>query len=70
MFLDIVKINCSYVRVSFCHLLQGVKSPVLRTMLEESKLKNGFRCIKISGVPPEATQMFIRFLYSSRYAIA
>ncbi|GJM92222.1 hypothetical protein PR202_ga08664 [Eleusine coracana subsp. coracana] len=47
----------------------GVKSPVLRTMLEESKLKNGFRCIRISGVPPEATHMFVRFLYSSRYDI-
>ncbi|KAK3162704.1 hypothetical protein QOZ80_1BG0092690 [Eleusine coracana subsp. coracana] len=45
----------------------GVKSPVLRTMLEESKLKNGFRCIRISGVPPEATHMFVRFLYSSRF---
>ncbi|KAJ1286605.1 hypothetical protein BS78_03G365100 [Paspalum vaginatum] len=45
----------------------GVKSPVLRTMLEEAELKNGFRCIRISGVPSEAVQVFIRFLYSSRF---
>ncbi|KAL6840327.1 hypothetical protein ACP4OV_030137 [Aristida adscensionis] len=45
----------------------GVKSPVLRTMLEESEPKHGFRCIRISGVPSEAAHVFIRFLYSSRF---
>ncbi|KAF8642761.1 hypothetical protein HU200_067143 [Digitaria exilis] len=45
----------------------GVKSPVLRAMLEEAKLKHGFRCIRISGAPSEAVRVFIRFLYSSRF---
>lgn len=45
----------------------GVKSPVLRAMLEESRPENGFRRIRISGAAPEATRMFVRFLYSSRF---
>lgn len=45
----------------------GVKSPVLRAMLEDAKLKHGFRCIRISGAPSEAVHVFIRFLYSSRF---
>ena len=36
-------------------------------MLEEAKLKDGFRRIRISGAPAEAVRVFIRFLYSSRY---
>ncbi|CAD6235540.1 unnamed protein product [Miscanthus lutarioriparius] len=45
----------------------SVKSPVLRAMLEEAKLKDGFRRIRISGAPAEAVRVFIRFLYSSRF---
>lgn len=45
----------------------GIKSPVLRTMLEEAKVQHGFRCILISGVPSEAVYVFIRSLYSSRF---
>ncbi|XP_062228266.1 BTB/POZ and TAZ domain-containing protein 3 isoform X5 [Phragmites australis] len=44
----------------------GVKSPVLRAMLEEAKLKHGLPCIRIPGAPSEAVRVFIRFLYSSR----
>ncbi|NP_001146664.1 TAZ transcription factor [Zea mays] len=45
----------------------GVKSPVLRAMLEEARLRDGFRCIRVSGAPSEAVRVFIRFLYSSRF---
>ncbi|XP_062228221.1 BTB/POZ and TAZ domain-containing protein 3 isoform X2 [Phragmites australis] len=45
----------------------GVKSPVLRAMLEEAKLKHGLPCIRIPGAPSEAVRVFIRFLYSSRF---
>ncbi|RCV28524.1 hypothetical protein SETIT_5G411200v2 [Setaria italica] len=45
----------------------GVKSPVLRAMLEDAELTNGFRCIRISGAPSGAVHVFIRFLYSSRF---
>lgn len=45
----------------------GVKSPVLRALIEEAEPKHGFRCIRISGVPSEAVRVFIRFLYSSRF---
>ncbi|KAL6616524.1 hypothetical protein ACP70R_038794 [Stipagrostis hirtigluma subsp. patula] len=47
----------------------GVKSPVIRVMLEDAELKHGFRCIRISGAPSEALPVFIRFLYSSREAM-
>lgn len=46
---------------------QGMRSPVLRSLLEGAKLKGGFRCIKIHGVPTEAARVFLRFLYSSWY---
>jgi len=46
---------------------QGVTSSVLRSMVEGAKVKGGFRCIKIHGVPSEAVRAFIRFLYSSWY---
>jgi hypothetical protein len=36
-------------------------------MLEEARLRDGFRCIRVSGAPSEAVRVFIRFLYSSRY---
>nr|XP_010908694.1 BTB/POZ and TAZ domain-containing protein 3 isoform X2 [Elaeis guineensis] len=45
----------------------GITSPVLRNMLELAREKEGFRCIKIPGVPSEAARAFIRFLYSSCY---
>ncbi|KAM3353223.1 hypothetical protein ACQJBY_024411 [Aegilops geniculata] len=45
----------------------GIRSPVLRSMLEEAQVENGFRNILISGVPSEAARVFIRFLYSSRF---
>jgi hypothetical protein len=45
----------------------GIASPVLRTMLKESRRKNNRRSISIRGVPSEAVRVFIRFLYSSRY---
>nr|BAC06244.1 P0696G06.1 [Oryza sativa Japonica Group] len=45
----------------------GIKSPVLRAMLEEAKVQGGIRHILIPGVPSEAVHVFIRFLYSSRF---
>ncbi|XP_077229115.1 BTB/POZ and TAZ domain-containing protein 3-like [Tasmannia lanceolata] len=43
----------------------GIASPVLRNLLEQAKVKEGFRCVKIPGVPSEAVRAFVRFLYSS-----
>ncbi|XP_050237903.1 BTB/POZ and TAZ domain-containing protein 3 [Mercurialis annua] len=40
-------------------------SPVLRNLLEQSKVKNGIRYIKIRGVPSEAVYAFTQYLYSS-----
>ncbi|KAJ6420422.1 hypothetical protein OIU84_027875 [Salix udensis] len=48
-------------------LLQSISSPVLGNILQQSKVKDGIRYIKILGVPCEAVYMFIRFLYSSCY---
>ncbi|CAO2172361.1 unnamed protein product [Urochloa humidicola] len=45
----------------------GVKSPVLRAILEDATPNHGFRCIRISGAPSEAVHVFVRFLYSSRF---
>ncbi|CAL4960036.1 unnamed protein product [Urochloa decumbens] len=45
----------------------GIKSPVLRAIIEDAKPNHGFRCIRISGAPSEAVHVFIRFLYSSRF---
>ncbi|XP_051227459.1 BTB/POZ and TAZ domain-containing protein 3 isoform X3 [Lolium perenne] len=45
----------------------GIRSPVLRNMLEEATVQNGFRHILIPGVPSEAVHVFIRYLYSSRF---
>lgn len=42
-----------------------VASPVLGNFLQQSKVKNGIRCIKIPGVPYEAVRAFVRFIYSS-----
>ncbi|XP_047056462.1 BTB/POZ and TAZ domain-containing protein 3-like [Lolium rigidum] len=45
----------------------GIRSPILRNMLEEATVQNGFRHILIPGVPSEAVHVFIRYLYSSRF---
>ncbi|XP_068345027.1 BTB/POZ and TAZ domain-containing protein 3-like isoform X1 [Pyrus communis] len=44
-----------------------IASPVLGKFLQQSKVRNGMRYIKIPGVPYEAVYAFIRFLYSSCY---
>ncbi|XP_041026325.1 BTB/POZ and TAZ domain-containing protein 3-like isoform X1 [Juglans microcarpa x Juglans regia] len=45
----------------------SVASPVLGNILQQAKVRNGMRYIKISGVPYQAAYAFIRFLYSSCY---
>ncbi|KAL8491723.1 hypothetical protein ACS0TY_023353 [Phlomoides rotata] len=45
----------------------SVASPVLKNYLQQSKVKNGARCIRIPGVPYGAVSAFIQFLYSSCY---
>lgn len=45
----------------------SMASPVLGNLLQQSKVKNGMRYIKIPGVPSEAVYIFVRFLYSSCY---
>ncbi|XP_075662308.1 BTB/POZ and TAZ domain-containing protein 3 isoform X1 [Castanea sativa] len=45
----------------------SVASPVLGNILQQSKVKNGMRYIKIPGVPYQAAYAFIRFIYSSCY---
>ncbi|KAJ6740754.1 BTB/POZ AND TAZ DOMAIN-CONTAINING PROTEIN 3 [Salix purpurea] len=47
-----------------CNVL-SIASPVLGTILQQSKVKNGIRYISILGVPCGAVHVFIRFLYSS-----
>ncbi|XP_024024603.1 BTB/POZ and TAZ domain-containing protein 3 [Morus notabilis] len=42
-------------------------SPVLENLVQQTRVKNGMRYIKIPGVPYDAVYLFIRFLYSSRY---
>ncbi|XP_021774785.1 BTB/POZ and TAZ domain-containing protein 3-like isoform X1 [Chenopodium quinoa] len=49
----------------FCVL--SIASPVLGKYLQDSKLKDGVRYVKIPGVPNGAVCAFIRFLYSSCY---
>ncbi|XP_009780836.1 BTB/POZ and TAZ domain-containing protein 3 [Nicotiana sylvestris] len=49
------------------YALLSVASPVLGNFLQQSKVKNGIRCIKIPGVPCDAVSAFIRFLYSACY---
>ncbi|KAB5515775.1 hypothetical protein DKX38_026423 [Salix brachista] len=49
-----------------CNVL-SISSPMLGNILQQSKVKDGIRYIKILGVPCEAVYMFIRFLYSSCY---
>ncbi|KAG6419900.1 hypothetical protein SASPL_116412 [Salvia splendens] len=45
----------------------SIASPVLRNLLQQSKIKNPVRTIRIPGVPCDAVRAFIRFLYSSCY---
>ncbi|MQM08870.1 hypothetical protein Taro_041733 [Colocasia esculenta] len=47
----------------------STSSPVLRSLLSQAKVKGGFRCIRIPGVPSEAVTAFVRFLYSSCYEL-
>lgn len=49
------------------YALLTIASPVLGNLLQQSKERNGIRCIKISGVPHGAVYVFIRFLYSACY---
>ncbi|KAL0322763.1 UNVERIFIED_CONTAM: BTB/POZ and TAZ domain-containing protein 3 [Sesamum angustifolium] len=49
------------------HCILSVASPVLGNLLQQSKVKNGVRYIRIPGVPFDALRAFIRFLYSSCY---
>ncbi|CAA7026498.1 unnamed protein product [Microthlaspi erraticum] len=42
-------------------------SPVIATLLDQSRGKNGKPYLKISGVPCDVVYTFIRFLYSSCY---
>ncbi|XP_057957031.1 BTB/POZ and TAZ domain-containing protein 3 [Malania oleifera] len=45
----------------------SIASPVLGNFLQQLKVKNGSRYIKIPGMPHEAVNAFVRFLYSSRF---
>ena len=51
--------------ITFFIFVQSVASPVLRNFLQQSMVKNGIRYVKIPGVPCEAVNAFVRFLYSS-----
>ncbi|KAJ8638313.1 hypothetical protein MRB53_012580 [Persea americana] len=46
-------------------IILGMASPVLKNMLNQSKGRK--RSIAIRGVPHQAVQAFIRFIYSSKY---
>ncbi|KAA8532157.1 hypothetical protein F0562_006701 [Nyssa sinensis] len=48
-------------------IILSVASPVLGNFLQQSKVKNGIKYIKIPGVPYEAVCAFVRYLYSSCY---
>ncbi|XP_055820044.1 BTB/POZ and TAZ domain-containing protein 3-like isoform X2 [Solanum dulcamara] len=49
------------------YTLLTVASPVLGNLLQQSKVSNGIKCIKIVGVSHGAVYVFIRFLYSACY---
>lgn len=49
------------------YTLLTVASPVLGNLLQQYKVRNGVRCIKIAGVPHGAVYVFIRLLYSACY---
>ncbi|KAI4368281.1 hypothetical protein MLD38_016856 [Melastoma candidum] len=42
-------------------------SPVFSCLMQYSKVNNGMRHIKMTGIPHDAVFAFIRFIYSSRY---
>ncbi|KAK8571466.1 hypothetical protein V6N12_027554 [Hibiscus sabdariffa] len=48
-------------------IVLSIASPVLCSIIGQSKVKHGMRYIKIPGVPDDAIRVFLRFLYSSRY---
>ncbi|KAK8548256.1 hypothetical protein V6N13_054940 [Hibiscus sabdariffa] len=48
-------------------IVLSIASPVLGSIIGQSKVKHGMRYIKIPGVPHNAVRVFLRFLYSSRY---
>ncbi|KAK4803887.1 hypothetical protein SAY86_003704 [Trapa natans] len=52
--------------LAHCNVL-SVASPVLGSLLLQSKVEDGMRYIKVPGMPYEAVHAFIRFLYSSCY---
>ncbi|XP_009759977.1 BTB/POZ and TAZ domain-containing protein 4 [Nicotiana tabacum] len=68
-----VSINIDNGGILYAHAsILGMNSPVFKSMLSLKQSRARGRCghqrsISISGVPPEAVQVFIRFLYSSRY---
>ncbi|XP_042518392.1 BTB/POZ and TAZ domain-containing protein 4-like [Macadamia integrifolia] len=45
----------------------GMASPVMKSMLKRSRGRGRRRLITIQGVPHQAVQVFLRFLYSSCY---
>ncbi|KAM0947216.1 putative histone acetyltransferase [Dioscorea sansibarensis] len=45
----------------------GISSAVIRNLLAQAKTRGGIRFIKIHGVPSEAANAFVRYLYSSSY---
>ncbi|XP_015060221.1 BTB/POZ and TAZ domain-containing protein 3-like [Solanum pennellii] len=47
--------------------LLKIASPILGNLVQQSKVKNGIRCIKILRFPHDAVFIFICFLYSACY---
>ncbi|KAG9135836.1 hypothetical protein Leryth_002545 [Lithospermum erythrorhizon] len=64
-----VVINTDHGGIIYAHAnVLGMASPVLRGILQSrSRRSIRRRSISISGVPPEAVHVFIRFLYSACY---
>ncbi|KAI8534850.1 hypothetical protein RHMOL_Rhmol10G0128400 [Rhododendron molle] len=63
-----VSINTEDGGIIYAHAsILGVASPVLKGMLKKSRRHGRRRSISIRGVPHDAVQVFIRFLYSSSY---
>ncbi|KAJ4965387.1 hypothetical protein NE237_017236 [Protea cynaroides] len=57
--------NCGVINAHASIL--GMASPVMKSMLKHSRGRGRRRSITIQGVPHQAVQVFIRFLYSSCY---
>ncbi|XP_040999949.1 BTB/POZ and TAZ domain-containing protein 3-like [Juglans microcarpa x Juglans regia] len=55
----------SHIQAHSCVL--SAASTVLANILQQAKVMNGMRYIKVPGVPHQAVYAFIRFLYSSCY---